>query len=159
MRRTLRRMSESPDVVSVERVIAAPPDQIFALLADPARHHDIDGSGSVRDAKESSQRLALGSEFGMAMHLGYSYSTTNEIVEFDDGTRIAWQTRPVGNLQGRFFGGRIWRYELEPRDGGTLVRETWDISQEQLPALVWGLRGPTRISMNRTLKRIEELVA
>ena len=27
-------------------------------------------------------------------------------------------------------GGRIWRYELEPVDGGTLVRETWDISQE-----------------------------
>ena len=30
-------------------------------------------------------------------------------------------------------GGRIWRYELIPQDGGTLVRESWDISQEKLP--------------------------
>jgi len=29
------------DVETVERVIAAPPEKIFDLLADPARHHDI----------------------------------------------------------------------------------------------------------------------
>ena len=42
------------DVESVERVIAAPPEKIFDLLADPARHHDIDGSGSVVIARWSS---------------------------------------------------------------------------------------------------------
>ena len=26
---------------------------------------------------------------------------------------------------GGLVGGRIWRYELSPTDGGTLVRETW----------------------------------
>src|SRR5690242_15721742 len=126
-------MSESRDVVSVERVIAAPADKIFDLLADPARHHDIDGSGSVRDAKNSPARLQMGAEFGMAMHLVIGYSMTNEIIEFDEGKRIAWQTRPSGNVQGRLFGGRIWRYELEPADGGTRVRETWDISKEKGP--------------------------
>ena len=44
-------MSNEPDVETVERVIPAPPEKIFDLLADPRRHRDIDGSGTVRDAK------------------------------------------------------------------------------------------------------------
>jgi uncharacterized protein YndB with AHSA1/START domain len=154
-------MSESRDVVSVERVIAAPADRIFELLADPSRHHDIDGSGSVRDAKKSPKRLAMGAQFGMSMHLGINYSMTNEVIEFDDGKRIAWQTRSAGNFQGKFFGGRIWRYELEPADGGTLVRESWDISQEKGP--IKGLLGikrskdHTREAMEKTLVNIARL--
>ena len=38
------------DVESVERVIAAPPETIFAIIADPKRHHEFDGSGTVREA-------------------------------------------------------------------------------------------------------------
>jgi len=38
------------DVETVERVIPAPPEKIFDLLADPRRHPEIDGSGSVRRA-------------------------------------------------------------------------------------------------------------
>jgi uncharacterized protein YndB with AHSA1/START domain len=155
-------MTDSRDVVSVERVIAAPADRIFELLANPDRHHDIDGSGSVRDAKQSPPRLTMGAQFGMSMHLGIKYSTVNEIIEFDDGKRIAWQTRPAGNLQGRFFGGRIWRYELEPADGGTLVRESWDISEEKGP--VKGIlrasktKDHTRKAMEKTLANIAQLV-
>lgn len=154
-------MSDSPDVVSVERVIAAPAAQIFALLADPGRHQDIDGSGSVRDAKKSPERLAQGSDFGMGMHLGIGYSTVNTVIEFDDDKRIAWQTHPGGKFGARFFGGRIWRYELEPAAGGTLVRETWDISQEKGP--VKGIlrtsksKEHTRSSMEKTLAKIAEL--
>ena len=156
-------MSDSPESVSVERVIAAPPETIFDLLADPDRHSDIDGSATVRDANPStSTRLAMGSEFGMSMHLAINYSTTNEVVEFDDGKRIAWQTRPSGSLQGRFFGGRIWRYELEPAaGGGTTVRETWDVSQEKGPVKYLLRMGKskdhTRGSMEKTLAKIAEL--
>ncbi|MDQ1706729.1 MAG: hypothetical protein QOF18_3095, partial [Frankiaceae bacterium] len=32
-------------VESVERIIPAPPERIFQLIADPRRHKDIDGSG------------------------------------------------------------------------------------------------------------------
>ena len=49
-------MTDTRDTESVERVIPAPPEAIFALLADPSRHHDIDGSGSVRQAKNTPQR-------------------------------------------------------------------------------------------------------
>jgi uncharacterized protein YndB with AHSA1/START domain len=58
------------DVETVERVIAAPPEKIFDLLADPRRHRDIDGSGTVHEAKNAPERLALGSTFGMSMRVG-----------------------------------------------------------------------------------------
>jgi uncharacterized protein YndB with AHSA1/START domain len=154
-------MTDSGDVVSVERVIAAPADRIFDLLANPDRHHDIDGSGTVRDAKQSPTRLTMRAQFGMSMHLGVKYSMVNEVIEFDDGKRITWQTRPAGNLQGRLFGGRIWRYELEPADGGTLVRESWDVSQEKGPIKHLLRTGRskehTRKSMEQTLVNIARL--
>jgi len=146
------------DVESVERVIPAPSDKIFELLADPRRHPDIDGSGSVRRAKECPERLALGSKFGMAMKLGVPYSMESEVIEYDENRRIAWQTRPPTPLGKRVAGGRIWRYELEPTDGGTRVRESWDISQERMKAIVRPARKRTRQAMLDTLERIEALV-
>src|SRR5580700_3434110 len=128
-------MSDS-DVETVERVIPSPPGPIFDLLADPRRHPDIDGSGSVKQAKNTPERLALGAKFGMAMKMGVPYSMVSEVIEFEDGRRIAWQTRPPSPLGARLAGGRIWRYELEPVADGTLVRESWDISEEKVKAVV-----------------------
>ncbi len=152
-------MSDSRDVETVERLISAPPETIFELLVDPSRHRDIDGSGSVRDAKSESQRLVLGSSFGMSMRIGIPYSMVNTVVEYEENRRIAWQTRgptPLGHL----VAGRIWRYELEPTDGGTLVRESWDIGQESplTKPLIRRQAGETRKNMAATLARIDELV-
>ena len=72
------------NVASVERLIAAPPERIFDLLADPDRHQEIDGSGTVRGTPEGSQRLALGSKFGMSMHAGIGYSMESAVVEFEE---------------------------------------------------------------------------
>ena len=150
-------VADDRDRVSVERVIAAPPEPIFDLLADASRHRDIDGSGTVREAKGPPERLALGSTFGMSMKLGIPYSMVSTVVEFEENRRIAWQTRGPTPL-GRFVAGRIWRYELEPVEGGTRVRETWDLSEEAVKALVRPAAGKTRESMEKTLARIEELV-
>jgi len=152
-------MTDNADVATVERLIPAPASAIFDLIADPARHHDIDGSGTVREAKEGSQRLALGSRFGMSMKLGIPYAMVSEVVEFEENRRIAWQSRPPVALIGKLAGGRIWRYELEPAEGGTLVRESWDITHERIKALVRPARKRTIAAMNATLARIEEITA
>ena len=145
------------DVETVERVIDAPPEKIFALLVDPRRHHDIDGSGTVHEAKDAPDRLALGSTFGMSMKVGISYSMESTVVEFEENRRIAWQSRGAGKI-GSLFGGRIWRYELDPVDGGTRVRESWDISEERVKAMIRPARSKTRKAMEQTLARIEDLV-
>jgi uncharacterized protein YndB with AHSA1/START domain len=147
-------------VVTTERTINAAPDAIFDLLADASRHPDIDGSGTVKKAKEEARRLGLGDKFGMSMHMGIGYSMVSTVIEFEENRRIAWQSSISGPL-GRFVGGRIWRYELEPVEGGTLVRESWDISQDhQRSFLKRGkLPASTKSNMDKTLVRIEELTA
>ncbi|MFN8036807.1 MAG: SRPBCC family protein [Acidimicrobiia bacterium] len=152
-------MSEAKDIETVERLIPAPADAIFALLVDPARHREIDGSGTVRDPKGESQKLTLGSRFGMSMRLGVPYSMVSTVVEFEENRRIAWQTRGPGRIGGR-FGGRIWRYELEPVEGGTLVRESWDVTRESALTrpIVRLAAKETRKNMAATLERIESVV-
>jgi uncharacterized protein YndB with AHSA1/START domain len=146
-------------VVSVERIIKAPAADIFAIVADASRHPEIDGSGSVKQLKQGApEQLALGSTFGMSMKLGVPYSMSNRVIEFEPDKRIAWQTTFAGPL-GRFIGGRIWRYELAPSGGGTLVRETWDITKDKQRFMLKA--GPvgkqTKDAMTRTLERLAEM--
>lgn len=157
-------MEATSYLTSVERIVPAPAERIFDILADPARHQEIDGSGSVGAPRTPAQRLMAGSSFVMSMgSRGIRYSTVSTVVEFEENRRIAWQTYSTIKWLGSFGGGRIWRYELEPADGRTLVRETWDTTFE----------GPTRrrkpprdlvrnfmiTSMEKTLLRIEEVTA
>ena len=154
-------------VLSVERMIPAPPEKIFAVLADATQHSAIDGSGMLQGATTQQekagapQRLALGTMFGMSMKmLHLPYSTANRVVEFEENRRIAWQTGPTG-FMGRVVAGRIWRYELEPVDGGTRVRESWDITPDhQRVLLKLGniYSSKTRRDMERTLERLGRLV-
>ena len=148
------------DVVSVERIIPAGPAAIFALVADASRHPEIDGSGTVRQIKPGApQKLSLGATFGMSMKAGIGYSMESTVIEFEENRRIAWQAR-AGGFAGKVVGGRIWRYELEPVEGGTLVRESWDISQDHQRALLklGGLPTKTAENMTKTLERIETIV-
>lgn len=149
------------NTVSVERVIKASPDKIFALLADAGKHATFDGSQSLNHAKHPSEPLSKGSIFGMAMHgrketLFIPYRTTNTVIEFEPDRRIAWKTTFAG---GR-VGGRIWRYELSPADGGTLVRETWDVSQDKQQWMVknGSIAKQNADGMRATLERIAGLV-
>jgi hypothetical protein len=104
-------------VVRGIRFVPADPQAIFDLLADPSQHPTIDGSGSVRaSAVDAPQRLTLGSKFAMSMKMGLPYKITNEVVEFDEPSLIAWQ----------HMGKHIWRYRLAPVDGGTEVTEEFD---------------------------------
>jgi hypothetical protein len=149
-------------VLTVERVVPAPPDVIFGILADVSRHHLIDGSGRLQGVGDATpERLALGTTFGMGMKMLVKYSTVNKVIEFEDDRRIAWKTGPPG-FMGKLVAGRVWRYELTPVDGGTLVRESWDITTDHQRVLlklgdIWS--GKTRRDMERTLERLGALVA
>jgi hypothetical protein len=130
--------------------MAASPDAIFAVLADPRRHPLIDGSGSVRAVTKGPDRLFLGARFGMDMRIGLPYRITNTVVEFDEPHRIAW----------RHFGGHVWRYELEAVPEGTKVTETFDGRTSRAPWLL-GLMRVERThpaAMEATLERLASLV-
>ena len=149
-----------PKPVTVERIIPAPAEKIFDLLADPAGHARIDGSGTVTAARSGGRRLAKGGSFRMNMQWGVGDSSRNLVVEFEENRRIAWRTLAPNPVLSRLFTGRTWRYELEPVAAGTLVRETWDPTTEALPgrALLGRLSELTQRNMAATLVRIEEIV-
>ncbi|MBK7611300.1 MAG: SRPBCC family protein [Actinomycetales bacterium] len=155
-------MTDARNLVTVQRLIPAPAAAIFDLLADPSRHPQIDGSGTViAPTSAGSRRLGLGDTFGMSMKLGVPYSTRNVVVEFEPDRLIAWQTLAAAPLD-KVVTGRVWRYELEPVEGGTIVRETWDISREaplSRPVVRRMMAASTRENMARTLERIASVVA
>ena len=149
------------NTVSVERVIKAAPEKIFALVADAGKHASIDGAHSVNHASQASVPLSMGAKFGIAMRgrketLFIPYRTNNTVIEYEPDRRIAWKTTFLG---GR-VGGRIWRYELEAAPEGTLVRETWDVSQDKQKRMITSGSIPqqTAEGMRATLERIATLV-
>jgi len=149
------------DVVTAEKLVHAPAETIFALLSDATQHPAIDGSGTVKEAKPAApQHLTLGASFGMSMKMGIRYSMVSTVIEYEENRRIAWQSCPPG-LVGRFSGGRIWRYELEPQEGGTLVRESWDVSQDHQRFFlrIGRLPDKTLSNMRNTLERIDAITA
>jgi uncharacterized protein YndB with AHSA1/START domain len=149
------------DTVSVERVIKAPASAIFALLSDAGRHATIDGSGTVDHTTAVSIPLSLRSTFSMRMKgrpetFFLPYTMHNTVIEFEPDRRIAWQPTALKGL----VGGRIWRYELQPADGGTLVRETWDVSRDRQKTLLKMGSMPKQAEqgMTATLDRIAVLL-
>ena len=58
-------------IVSRSTIVPAPAQAIFDLLADPRRHQEIDGSGSIQSAQlDAPERLTLNATFGMKMKIG-----------------------------------------------------------------------------------------
>jgi uncharacterized protein YndB with AHSA1/START domain len=137
--------------VSRSREMKAPPEKIFNLLADPSRHGDFDGSGTVRTSVLAKPpRLALGSKFGMNMKLGVPYRMSNTVTEFVEGRQIGWA----------HIGGHVWRYELSSAPGGTLVTETFDgtTSKSKIFLRLTGAVPRNTRSIEATLKRLALLV-
>jgi hypothetical protein len=136
--------------VSVSRVIPATPEAIFEVLASPAGHAAIDGSGTVKAAAQGPARLHAGATFGMKMRMGLPYRIKNTVVAFEEGRTIAW----------RHLGGHVWRYDLEPVEGGTKVTETFDWSRARSPKGIELMGYPRKhpVAMAETLERLERHV-
>lgn len=130
--------------------IDAPIDRVFELLADPRKHADFDGSGTVVDMVSGPERLSLGAKFGMSMRIALPYRILNVVVEFEDGRRIAW----------RHAARHRWRYELQSEgEGRTVVTETFDARHAPLRAALQfrDVYGMNEKAMAKTLVRLKAL--
>jgi uncharacterized protein YndB with AHSA1/START domain len=121
------------ETVSATTIINAPAEAIFAVLADPARHAAIDGTGWVCEPLDSQPLTAAGQVFRMAMfhanHPDGNYQMANRVQVFDPPRAISLepgQDAGDGNLR---FGGWVWRYDLAPAGtSGTKVTLYYDWS-------------------------------
>jgi pimeloyl-ACP methyl ester carboxylesterase len=138
------------------------------LLADPARHPLIDGSGMLREWS-GGVISGVGDVFTMKMHnaeMG-DYEMANLVAEFEPGRRIGWEpilktaSRPedqaeIGDDRSQ---PHSWSFELAPLGAtSTLVTETYDCSR----APEWlrkAVKGGTRWvpDMTATLEKLDAL--
>ena len=125
--------TSGPQALSVTITVPSPADAVFAVLADPARHATIDGTGWVCGPLDGDRLTTLGQVFRMDMyhpnHPDGRYEIANQVRELDPPRAISWEPG-TEDAEGRLsFGGWIWRYDLAPAaDGDTEVRLTYDWS-------------------------------
>lgn len=124
--------------VTVSRRIRASAEVLFAILADPSRHPEIDASGMLRVADGGPRTLSgPGDIFAMRMHndvIG-DYVMANHIVEFEHGRRIFWEPalREVSGPEGAELvgvrSGLRWGWEFRPDGDATVVTEVYDCTR------------------------------
>lgn len=109
-------------VLSASREIAAGPETIFELIADPARQPSWDGNDNLAEAAPGQRVRAVGEVFAMTLTKTGSVRD-NRVVEFEEGRLIAWMPGDAGQEPA----GHLWRWQLQPLDGSrTLVTCTYD---------------------------------
>jgi uncharacterized protein YndB with AHSA1/START domain len=117
---TVTIVDAGPHRVSRSVEINAPAAELFAVVADPRRHHEVDGSGTVRGNIKCAERLVPGAKFSTKMRMfGLPYRITSTVTAVKPDELFEWR-HPVGHH---------WRWEfaaLTPTS--TRVTETFDFA-------------------------------
>lgn len=139
--------------IQASRIIEAPVERVFALLADPDRHPDLDGSGTLRASRTHTVITEVGDVFIMDLHdedLG-NYQSQSVVITYVRDRALGWASGPV---DGDPF-GHTFTFTLEPDgDDRTLVTLTYDwsaVTDEQLLAMMPRV---SREDLTRSLARV-----
>lgn len=143
------KVERGPRVVSRRVTVHAGAAHLFAMVADPHRHPELDGSGTVRDTPvKGPEVLTEGARFSVGMkQYGVPYSITSTVTEFDDGKVVAWR-HPMGHT---------WRWEFEEVSPGvTEVTETFDYRRARSPRFIeiFGQPKANEAGITRTLQKL-----
>lgn len=107
-----------PRQVSRSIVVNAPAAEVYAIVANPHRHHEFDGSGTVRTNAKGPEEMRAGEQFTVRMKAyGLPYMITSTVTKAEPGKVVEW----------KHPGRHLWRYEFEeigPNE--TRVTETFD---------------------------------
>ncbi len=133
--------------------MAARPEQIFALIADPAQQPRWDGNENLAEAATGQRVRGVGEVFRMTITSGQIRE--NHVVEFEEARRIAWKPAEPG-LEPP---GHLWRWELEPVDSSlTRVTHTYDWAGLTDERRVARARATTPDKLQASLDRLAILV-
>ncbi len=109
-------MPELVDVTHfrVSCAVEAGAAEVFALLINPNRHQEFDGSGLVRGAVTEEQLTHVGQVFQMHMKADQQgdYVTENHVRTLVIDSEISW----MPTMNGRTPAGYWWGYDITPID-------------------------------------------
>lgn len=122
-----------PQQISRSVEVSAPAAELFGIVADPRRHHELDGSGTVGQNIRTPDHLEVGSRFSTGMRMyGLPYRITSTVTALEPDKVIEWR-HPLGHR---------WRWEFEALSPtSTRVTETFDFRNA----------GPVRLLLNYKL--------
>ncbi|WP_177231477.1 SRPBCC family protein [Amycolatopsis saalfeldensis] len=109
------------------RIVDAPAVAVFAYLADPANHRDLDTSGMIRGAAEPRPITAAGQVFVMNMRnpIKGDHQVENHVIAFEPGRVLGWAPAEPG----RPPAGHTYTWTLLPAgEHRTAVTQTHDWS-------------------------------
>jgi hypothetical protein len=111
-------VDNGPRQVSRSVEVHAPAAELFAMAADPHRHHELDGSGTVTGNIAAPSKLVAGSKFSTKMKMyGLPYKLTSTVTALKPDELVEWR-HPFGHH---------WRWEFKALSPTlTLVTETFD---------------------------------
>ena len=117
-------LETDPAMISAETILRAAASDVYALIADPARHTELDGGGSVRGLiSGDTPELREGDNFTEKMFLGIPYRMSPTVVRAEKNQALSW----------RMPADHYWIWEIaDNHDGTVTVRETWDASEAKI---------------------------
>lgn len=125
--------------VEVETWIDAPPEKVWALVSDIEMMPTLSAELQSVEWLDGVTEPAIGHRFiGRSKHesLG-GWQTTSYVVEYEPPRVFAWAVEDPEHPSS------IWRFTVEPQDGGTLLRE-------------WMQMGPGRSGLSFAIDRMPE---
>lgn len=122
------RLDRGPHTVAYSITVDAAAQTLWEIAANPHRHHELDGSGTVRSTARGPEQLSEGDRFSVdTKKFGLAYAlkpvvTAAEPPHGDDTGVVEWR-QPTGHR---------WRWEFEASDAQTTrVTESYDASDQQ----------------------------
>lgn len=114
-------LESAPRTISAETTLHATPEQVYALVANPANHAELDGGGTVRSLRSGQDGLvSVGDKFWQNMVLGIPYTLPMTVTRAETNRAVTW----------RHPAGHTWGWEINDHHDGTVtVRETFDASE------------------------------
>lgn len=144
-------VDRGPRVIARRVTVNAPASELFALLIDPRKHGQVDGSGTVLANVSGPDRLFLGAKFTTSMRMfGIPYRLPCTVTAFEDGPDrkvIEW-AHPAGHR---------WRWEFVPAAAGaTEVTESYDGTTSKVGRFqeFSGLAGRNVAGITKTLEKL-----
>ncbi|MFW0110076.1 polyketide cyclase [Rothia sp. P13129] len=118
-------LKTDPAVICAETTLNADIHKLYAFIANPAKHCELDGGGSVQKLlSQQTPELKTGDRFTEKMFLLLPYRMTLTVTRAQKNQFMTW----------RHPAGHEWGWELiDHHNGSVTVRETFDAREAR-----WG---------------------
>jgi hypothetical protein len=145
-----------PSIVARRVEVSATAAEVFALITNPRRFGELDGSGAMRDVPVlGPERLEIGDSFTVSLQQsGMPYQATSTVTSLEVDRVIEWEDAYL----------RKWRWELaETMNGTTEVTESLDSAGAVIPLFDEMFGGDTdrnataiTLSLHKLAERFDE---